>query len=116
MTHWIDICSINDLTPDTGVCALVPCTQQGTKEVAIFLERLENKLYAVSNYDPIGKASVMSRGMLASVGNVITVASPLYKQHYSLLYGQCLEDADQRLEVFSVREQNGRVQIMQAAK
>lgn len=112
VSNWIDICSFDDLNPDTGVCALIPCVKNGEQQVAIFLERLHSKLYAVSNYDPIGKAYVMSRGMLASIGDAITVASPLYKQHYNLVDGQCLEDSEHTLEVFSVREQGGRVQLL----
>lgn len=109
--QWVDICHFSDLTPDTGVCALFP-SAKGDQQVAIFLERLENKLYAVSNYDPIGKAYVMSRGMLASIAGDIVVASPLYKQHYSLVSGQCIEDSQYCLEVFPVRECEGRIQLL----
>ena len=110
--QWIDVCAVSDLTPDTGACALLKNSRGEDEQVAIFLERIEHKLYAVSNYDPIGEINVMSRGLLASINGVLTVASPLYKQHYCLVGGQCLEDSDYSLNVFPVREFKGRVQLL----
>ncbi|MDD1625339.1 MAG: nitrite reductase (NAD(P)H) small subunit, partial [Methylococcaceae bacterium] len=60
MAQWIDVCSVDDLQPDSGVCALLDGEQ-----VAIFSipEQLAEKVYAVGNYDPFGKANVLSRGL-----------------------------------------------------
>ena len=87
MTDWTNICSLEDLVPDTGVCALV----EG-KQVAIFRFGDDETVYAISNYDPFGKANVLSRGILGSIGERPVVASPLYKQHFDLTSGECLED------------------------
>jgi len=82
------ICSTDDLIANSGVCALINDVQ-----VALFfLPESEQKIYALSNWDPIGGANVMSRGMVGNLGDELVVASPLYKQHYSLVTGQCLEE------------------------
>lgn len=102
---WVSVCKENDITPDTGVCALL-----NEKQVAIFKDRTSNNLFAIDNYDPIGKANVLSRGILGSIGEKIVVASPLFKQHFCLQTGQCLEE-DCSVATYQVRVENGEVQI-----
>lgn len=103
---WHPVCSTADLTPDGGVCALV-----GGHQIAIFQDSIEKSLYAVSNYDPIGKANVMSRGIVGSIKGSPVVASPLYKQHFDLQTGHCVEMPEFSLRVFGVRIQNDEVMI-----
>ena len=56
------LCSQDDLVANSGVCVLV-----GTQQVALFyLPDHEPTVFAVSNWDPIGKANVISRGMIGS--------------------------------------------------
>ena len=96
---WQTICGREDLVADSGVCALV-----GNEQVALFyLPQEEQQIYALSNRDPIGDANVLSRGMLGDVGGRLVVASPLYKQHFDLLTGECLEQDDVYVEVYTVR-------------
>ncbi len=102
---WVSICKESDITPDTGICALL-----NDKQVAIFKDRVSNGLFAIDNYDPIGKANVLSRGILGSVGEKIVVASPLYKQHFCLETGQCLEE-DCSVATYQVRVHDGEVQL-----
>lgn len=104
---WITVCSESDLTADTGLCAL----HQG-EQVAIFKPALANELYAVSNFDPFGKANVMSRGILGSIGESIVISSPLYKQHFDLKTGECLEDDSESLKTYQVRVEAGKVQLL----
>ncbi len=106
MTNWISVCKDDDILPGTGVCAEL----QG-EQVAIFKLAKDNALYAVSNYDPIGEANVLSRGITGSLGDALVVASPLYKQHFNLQTGECLEDANHRLKTYSVRLQDGDIQL-----
>lgn len=106
MPHWVAVCSVDDLQPDSGVCALVEGQQ-----VAIFHMLKDNKVFALHNYDPIGKANVLSRGMIGDIKGEPVVASPLYKQHFSLLTGICLEDETVKVPVFMVRIQNGTVEV-----
>ena len=97
--HWQAICARDDLVPGAGVCALV-----GAEQVALFyLPGEERQVYAVSNRDPIGAANVLSRGVVGDIGGRLVVASPLYKQHFDLVTGECLEADDVRIPVFSAR-------------
>lgn len=110
MSAWKDICSTDDLQPDSGVCALVDGQQ-----VAIFFLAREQAVYAIHNYDPIGKANVLSRGLIGDIKGEPVVASPLYKQHFSLRTGICLEDESIAVPPYPVRIQNGRVEIQVTA-
>jgi nitrite reductase (NADH) small subunit len=110
MSSWKDICSADDLQPDSGVCALV----EGQQVAILFLVR-EQAVYAIHNYDPIGKANVLSRGMIGDIKGEPVVASPLYKQHFSLKTGICLEDESIVVPTYPVRIQNGRVEIQVTA-
>jgi nitrite reductase (NADH) small subunit len=107
LEQWITVCSESDLTVDTGLCAL-----HGGEQVAIFKPALTHELFAVSNFDPIGKANVMSRGITGSIGDSLVVASPLYKQHFDLRTGQCLEDKSKTLKTYQVRIDAGQVQLL----
>ncbi|WP_331344796.1 nitrite reductase small subunit NirD [Cellvibrio sp. UBA7661] len=104
---WISVCEIDDLLPDTGVCALV-----NNQQVAIFRSHRLNEIFAVSNYDPVGEANVLSRGIIGSIGDEVVVASPLYKEHYNLRTGECLEKPEYNVSVFPVRVDDGLVQVL----
>lgn len=103
---WISVCEFYDLLPDTGVCALV-----NNQQVAIFHSHRLNEVFAVSNYDPIGAANVLSRGIIGSISDEVVVASPLYKEHYNLRTGACLEKPEYQLRVYPVRVDDGLVQV-----
>lgn len=112
MSHdfdWIQVCELNDIAPDTGVCALVEGQQ-----VAIFRQAGSNRLFAIGNHDPVGQVNVLSRGLLAQLGDRLTVASPLYKQHYCLETGQCLEKPDLSVPVYPVKLEAGKVSVTTA--
>jgi assimilatory nitrate reductase catalytic subunit len=98
------VCRLDDIVPDTGVCALV-----GGDQVAIF--RVEETVYAVGNRDPFSGANVLSRGIVGDVKGELVVASPIYKQHFSLLTGRCLEDATMRIPVYAARVKEGVVVV-----
>lgn len=104
-SDWETVCTINDINPFTGVCALV-----GDEQVAVFRTTGE-QLYAIQNYCPHGEASVLSRGLVGTVGEQVVVASPLYKQQYDLATGRCLEDKNTQLKTFQVRLVDDQVQV-----
>ena len=96
------ICNAQDLVKNSGICALVSVAGE-EQQVAIFhIPDTEQKVFAISNWDPLGKANVLSRGVIGNIGEELVVASPLYKQHFSLLSGKCLEDDDARVDTFPV--------------
>ncbi|AXF45126.1 MULTISPECIES: nitrite reductase small subunit NirD [Acinetobacter] len=103
---WVDVCALDDVTPNTGVGALIEHQQ-----IAIFRVGAEKRVYALSNQDPFSQAFVMSRGIIGDLQGERVVASPIYKQHFSLATGRCLEDKDQKLLVFPSKIENGRVWI-----
>jgi NAD(P)H-dependent nitrite reductase small subunit len=104
--NWLDVCALDDITPNTGVGALID-----EQQIAIFRIGSEKRVYALSNQDPFSKAFVMSRGIIGDLQGERVVASPIYKQHFSLATGRCLEDKDQKLLVFPSKIENGRVFI-----
>jgi assimilatory nitrate reductase catalytic subunit len=99
------VCRLEDIVPETGVCALV-----GGEQVAVF--RLnQDDVYAVGNHDPFSRANVLSRGIVGDLGGDVVVASPVYKQHFSLLTGRCIEDASVRIPVYAARVEQGWVLV-----
>ncbi len=68
-------------------------------------------MYAIGNVDPFSKAAVLSRGIVGDRGGVPTVASPVYKQAFSLVTGQCLDDPAVRVPVYPVRIADGWLQV-----
>ncbi len=108
--QWQPLCNINDLIENAGVCAKF----QG-QQIALFClnqgQDKDNRLFALANWDPIGGANVLSRGIIGSVSGEPVVASPLYKQHFSLESGQCLEDEAVKVPVYQVRQNCDLVEI-----
>ena len=105
MSNWTAVCRLDDIVPNTGVCALV-----GGQQIAIF--RLDDEsVYAIDNYDPFSRANVLSRGIVGDVKGEVVVASPVYKQHFSLASGVCLADLRVRVAVFPVRLEDGWVWV-----
>jgi nitrite reductase (NADH) small subunit len=106
MKRWIDVCSSDDLQPNSGVCALI-----AGRQVAIFYMPEDHAVYAVGNYDPFGNANVLSRGLIGDLQGQPVVASPLYKQHFNLITGACLEDENVAIPAYAIRIENGRVEV-----
>jgi nitrite reductase (NADH) small subunit len=97
MTDWIPVCRLKEIVPNTGVCALVH-----GRQLAVF--RLEDdRLFAIDAFDPFSKANVLARGIVGDLKGEVVVASPVYKQHFSLASGRCLEDDSVKLGTYPVR-------------
>jgi nitrite reductase (NADH) small subunit len=99
------VCRVDDILPDTGVCALV----EG-RHVAVFRVG-RDRFFAIDNVDPKSGASVLSRGLVGNLGERIVVASPLYKNHFDLATGECLEFAEHSVNAHAVRVEAGRVLV-----
>ena len=104
--HWTAVCAATDILPDTGVCALVDGVH-----VAIFHIGAEQQFFAIDNVDPKSRTSVLSRGLVGSLGDRIVVASPLYKNHFDLRNGECIESPEYSVRAHAVRVEQGRVQV-----
>ncbi len=101
---WEEVCPLEQLIPERGVCALVSGLQ-----VAIF--RVDDEVFALSNLDPFSHAFVLSRGLVGSRGDRLKVASPVYKQNFDLRSGACLDDDTVSVPTFATRVVDGIVQV-----
>jgi len=104
MSGYTCICDLSETLPRAGICALV-----GDRQIAIF--RVDDALFAIDNRDPATGVNVLSRGLVGDLRGELVVASPLYKHHYSLSTGRCLEDAEKFVDVFPARVADGRVWV-----
>ena len=103
--QWQTVCNEDDVLPGTGVGVRLP-----TGQAALFRTR-DGSLYALDNMDPFSHANVLSRGILGSLGEKRVVASPIYKQHFDLETGQCLEDDAISLTVYPVQVEDGVIKL-----
>jgi len=109
---WTKVCELHQLTPGTGVAALV-----GGQQVALFyVPEQAPGLFALDNWDPCGQAFVLSRGLIADLQGEAWVASPLYKQHFNLSDGRCLEEAGTAVRSWPVRLEGTSVYIAPPAE
>jgi len=98
-------CRLDDIVPNCGVNALV-----GSEQVAIF--RLDDdSVRAVGNHDPFSRANVLSRGIVGDLNGELVVASPVFKQHFRLASGVCVEDDSVRIPVYAARVEDGFVLV-----
>ncbi len=96
-TSWQTVCPIEEIHENIGVCALVGENEQA----AIF--KVKDKFYAISNLDPFSDAAVISRGLICNIKGSLCVASPIFKQHFCLMSGTCLEDNSVQLKTYALR-------------
>jgi nitrite reductase (NADH) small subunit len=102
---WVPVCPFVSLPVERGVSALV----HGTA-VAVF-RTYDDQVYALGNHDPFSRASVLSRGIVGTRGDIPFVASPMHKQAFDLRTGQCLDDATVSVASYPVRMVDGIVQV-----
>jgi len=104
MEGFTQVCKVDQLVKGAGVAALINNIQ-----VALFY--IDNQVYAIGNYDPIGKANVMSRGLAGDLKGQLMVASPLQKQHYNLITGQCMDVEGVSIPVYETKIEGGTLYV-----
>ena len=102
--HREFVCDVDDVLDCSGVCALVD-----DEQVAIF--RVADAFFALENLDPFSGANVLARGIVGDVKGELVVASPVYKQHFSLKTGRCVEDEAVALRTWNCGVLDGRVWV-----
>lgn len=103
-TQWQPVCSASDVISNLGVRALL-----NDEQVAIF--KVKDNLYAISAIDPFTKTAVLSRGIVGDLNGDIVLASPVYKQHFCLSTGSCLEDDSVKVKTYQIRDNKGNVEL-----
>ena len=102
---WAPVCRVDALEIERGVTALVH-----GQAVAVF-RTYDDEVYALGNYDPFSKASVLARGIVGTRGDVPVVASPMHKHAFDLRTGRCLEDESVSVPAYDVQVVEGVVLI-----
>jgi len=105
--NWQPVCRADDLVADSGVVVWL----DGAQVALFYLPGQAQALYAVDNRDPRSGANIIGRGLVGSLQGELVVAAPLYKQHFNLRSGECLEDDGQRLRVWPVRLNGEAVEV-----
>jgi NAD(P)H-dependent nitrite reductase small subunit len=98
------VCTLDDILDGGGACALLDGEQ-----VALF--RIGDEIFALENQDPFSGANVLSRGLVGDLQGQLVVASPVYKQHFNLRTGRCLEDESVALRTWNCGLLDGRIWI-----
>lgn len=96
-TTYTVVCPLDQIEREGGVVALV----RGAA-VAVF-RTYDDEVFALDNYDPCSRASVLARGIVGTRGDVPFVASPMHKQAFDLRTGYCLDDAAMRVTTYDVQ-------------
>ena len=107
------VCRLDQIRPESGVTALVD-----GEAVAVF-RTYDDQVFALSNFDPFGRASVLSRGIVGTKTvrsgdaeeQVPFVASPLLKQPFDLRTGACIDDPSVVVPTWDVRVADGVVLV-----
>jgi nitrite reductase (NADH) small subunit len=103
------VCRLEQIDREGGVTALVD------GEAVAVIRTYDDRVYALSNYDPFGRASVLARGIVGTktVGDeqVPFVASPLLKQAFDLRTGVCIDDPSVVVPTYDVVVDDGVVTV-----
>ena len=99
------VCKVSDLEIERGATALVH-----GHAVAIFRTHGDT-VYALGNYDPFAKASVLARGIVGTRGDVPFVASPMHKHAFDLRTGRCLDDEGVSVPAYDVKVVDGVIHV-----
>lgn len=103
------ICALQDILDGGGACALLEGEQ-------VALLRVGEEVFALENRDPFSGANVIARGLVGDLAGQLVVASPVYKQHFNLRSGRCLEDESVSLRTWPCGVLDGRVWVESAGK
>jgi NAD(P)H-dependent nitrite reductase small subunit len=98
------VCGVDDILDGAGVCALIDGEQ-------VALLRVGEEVFALENLDPFSGANVIARGITGDLQGQLVVSSPVYKQHFNLRSGRCLEDESVSLRTWPCGVLDGRVWV-----
>ncbi len=105
--RWLPACQRADLVAHSGVVAWL----RGRQVALFYVPDEDGAVYAIGNHDPCSGANVLGRGILGRLQGQLVVASPLYKQHFRLADGGCIEAPGQQVPVWPARLAGERVEV-----
>ncbi|XDD45827.1 nitrite reductase small subunit NirD [Leptospira sp. WS39.C2] len=92
---------VSNFEKEGGVTAKI-----GNKQIAIFYFESRNEWYACENACPHTGDMVLSRGILGDSNGEPKVVCPLHKRNFSLQSGECLNDENYKVNLYSVKVEN----------
>lgn len=104
-SQWYRICTMDDLEPNWGEAALI-----NGQQYAVF-RTAGDSIFVTDHKDPASGSLVVARGIVGEKNGEPTVTSPLYKEVYSLVSGNCLSGAEYRLPVYPVEVRDGDIWV-----
>lgn len=115
------LCNRSDLVEFSGIAAWIE-TADGPAQVAIFYLPAgpntpalpgghQQELFALDHHDPFSNANVIARGIIGDIKGDAVIASPIYKQHFRLADGSCVEDESVTLRTWPVHFKGDEVVI-----
>jgi nitrite reductase (NADH) small subunit len=106
--QWVTVAALTDLDIDRGMAARL-----GSHQIALFCCEVDGEkvVYAIDNLDPFSGANVLARGVVGDRGGELKVASPIYKQQFSLLTGRCFDDPNVTVPTHRARIAGGFVEV-----
>jgi nitrite reductase (NADH) small subunit len=107
LDNWTAVCTLDEIVPNTGVCALL----NGEQVAVFYIDDGLHQVYAIGNYDANAGAAVLARGLVGNLGERLVVASPIYKHHFDLKTGECLEAPHHSVGTFRARIADGKVWV-----
>lgn len=102
--RWKLVCKADEMHPNIGICA-----QIDGQQIALF--KVDDRIYAIDNHDPFSGSNVLSRGIVGDLQDKLCVASPIFKQHFALETGECLEDESVTLNTHRATEIDGAIYV-----
>jgi nitrite reductase (NADH) small subunit len=106
---WAPVCRLQDLVPERGAAVIV-----GGRQVAVF-RTVDGDVRAIGNRDPFSHAFVLARGLVGTRGDREVVTSPMYKQAFDLVTGECLDAPGVAVEAYDARVRHGVVELRSVA-
>ena len=98
---WYAVCSLDQVPVGRAVCVLVR-----DEQVALF-RTAGGSLHALDNRDPVSGAMVLARGIVGTRGGRDVVSSPMFKQAFDLVTGECLDLDGVQVDVHEVAVHGG---------
>lgn len=105
MSQWKDICKIDDILPETGVCALL-----GDEQVAIFRPYHSDRVCDQQHRSVLRVQRAVTRADCGTPWRAVG-RQPAEKQRFRLSDGLCMEDEQFSVKHYDARVKDGVVQL-----